>query len=58
MSTTSPSTRTLVRSLGTAAGAVSVSGLTYRTPLSTLVDAVDEIRSALGPLTEASPRSA
>jgi len=40
------------------AGAVSVSGLTYRTPLSTLVDAVDEIRSTLGPLTQASPRSA
>ncbi|MFJ7773045.1 IclR family transcriptional regulator [Streptomyces sp. NPDC097107] len=31
-------------------GAVSVSALTYRTPLSTLIDAYDEIRSLLGPL--------
>lgn len=31
-------------------GAVSVSALTYRTPLRSLVDAVDEIRAALGPL--------
>ncbi|WP_251062529.1 MULTISPECIES: IclR family transcriptional regulator [unclassified Streptomyces] len=31
-------------------GAVSVSALAYRTPLSTLVDALDEIRAALGPL--------
>jgi IclR family acetate operon transcriptional repressor len=34
-------------------GAVSVSGLTYRTPLPVLVDAVDEIRGVLGPLAEA-----
>jgi DNA-binding IclR family transcriptional regulator len=34
-------------------GAVSVSALAYRTPLATLVDAVDEIRDILGPLTEA-----
>ncbi|WP_030678908.1 IclR family transcriptional regulator [Streptomyces cellulosae] len=33
-------------------GAVSVSALTYRTPLRTLVDAVDEIRALLGPLGE------
>ncbi|WP_330293010.1 IclR family transcriptional regulator [Streptomyces sp. NBC_00576] len=33
-------------------GAVSVSALTYRTPLRTLVDAVDEIRTLLGPLAE------
>ncbi|WP_405813383.1 IclR family transcriptional regulator [Streptomyces sp. NBC_01390] len=33
-------------------GAVSVSALTYRTPLRTLVDAVDEIRALLGPLAE------
>lgn len=33
-------------------GAVSVSALTYRTPLHTLVDAVDEIRALLGPLAE------
>jgi DNA-binding IclR family transcriptional regulator len=33
-------------------GAVSVSALTYRTPLRTLVDAVEEIRAALGPLEE------
>ncbi len=39
-------------------GAVSVSGLTYRTPLSTLIDAVDEIGSVLGPLTHARPQSA
>ncbi len=31
-------------------GAVSVSALAYRTPLSTLVDAVDRIRGLLGPL--------
>lgn len=31
-------------------GALSVSALTYRTPLRTLIDAVDEIRAALGPL--------
>ncbi|NUS76097.1 MAG: IclR family transcriptional regulator [Streptomyces sp.] len=31
-------------------GAVSVSALTYRTPVQTLVDAVDEIRATLGPL--------
>ncbi|WP_030599328.1 IclR family transcriptional regulator [Streptomyces fulvoviolaceus] len=31
-------------------GALSVSALTYRTPLHTLVDAVDEIRAALGAL--------
>nr|WP_264936475.1 IclR family transcriptional regulator [Streptomyces sp. A012304] len=31
-------------------GAVSISALTYRTPLRTLVDAVEEIRDALGPL--------
>lgn len=30
-------------------GAVSVSALTYRTPLSSLIDAYDEIRSLLGP---------
>jgi len=35
------------------AGAVSVSGLTYRTPLPALVDAVDEIRDVLGRLAEA-----
>ncbi|SEB57995.1 IclR family transcriptional regulator [Streptomyces melanosporofaciens] len=34
----------------TPSGAVSVSALTYRTPLSTLVDACDEMRSLLGPL--------
>ncbi|MFK4100469.1 IclR family transcriptional regulator [Streptomyces sp. NPDC019531] len=33
-------------------GAVSVSALSYRTPLRTLVDAVEEIREALGPLKE------
>ncbi len=33
-------------------GAVSISALTYRTPLSALVDAVDEIRGLLGPLGE------
>jgi DNA-binding IclR family transcriptional regulator len=33
-------------------GAVSVSALAYRTPLGTLVDAVEEIRDALGPLKE------
>ncbi|NGO46027.1 IclR family transcriptional regulator [Streptomyces ureilyticus] len=31
-------------------GAVSISALTYRTPLHTLVEAADEIRAALGPL--------
>jgi len=34
----------------TPSGAVSVSALTYRTPLSALVDAVHEIRGVLGPL--------
>ena len=34
----------------TPSGAVSVSALAYRTPLHTLVDAVDEIRELLGPL--------
>ena len=34
-------------------GAVSISALTYRTPLATLVEAVDEIRALLGPLGEA-----
>ncbi|NEA99243.1 IclR family transcriptional regulator [Streptomyces sp. SID13726] len=33
-------------------GAVSVSALAYRTPLGALVDAVEEIREALGPLKE------
>ncbi|WP_349817392.1 IclR family transcriptional regulator [Streptomyces sp. TUS-ST3] len=33
-------------------GAVSVSALAYRTPLRTLVDAVEEIRELLGPLKE------
>ena len=33
-------------------GAVSISALAYRTPLSTLVDALDEIRAVLGPLGE------
>ncbi|MFJ2443760.1 MULTISPECIES: IclR family transcriptional regulator [unclassified Streptomyces] len=33
-------------------GAVSVSALAYRTPLRTLVDALDEIRAALAPLGE------
>ncbi|MFF5966447.1 IclR family transcriptional regulator [Streptomyces collinus] len=33
-------------------GAVSISALTYRTPLSTLTDAVDEARALLGPLGE------
>ena len=33
-------------------GAVSISALAYRTPLRTLVDAVEEIRDALGPLKE------
>ena len=37
----------------TPAGAVSVSGLTYRTPLLALVDAVDEIRHVLGRLADA-----
>jgi IclR family acetate operon transcriptional repressor len=35
---------------GTPSGALSISALTYRTPLSTLVDAVGEIRDLLGPL--------
>lgn len=34
----------------TPSGAVSVSALAYRTPLSTLVEAADEIRALLGPL--------
>jgi IclR family acetate operon transcriptional repressor len=34
----------------TPSGAVSISALTYRTPLRVLVDAVDEIRGSLGPL--------
>ncbi|MEV2212101.1 IclR family transcriptional regulator [Streptomyces sp. NPDC050997] len=33
-------------------GALSISALVYRTPLHTLVDAVDEIRAVLGPLGE------
>lgn len=37
---------------GTPSGALSVSALTYRTPLATLVDAVDEIRGVLGRLGE------
>jgi IclR family acetate operon transcriptional repressor len=44
--------------LGSAAipsGAVSISALAYRTPLSTLVEAVDDIRAALGPVGEARP---
>ncbi|MEU6227992.1 IclR family transcriptional regulator [Streptomyces sp. NPDC047042] len=36
----------------TPSGAVSVSALTYRTPLHTLVEAVAEIRELLGPLAE------
>ncbi|MGW0843962.1 IclR family transcriptional regulator [Streptomyces sp. NPDC002787] len=36
----------------TPSGAVSVSALAYRTPLATLVDALDEIRALLGPLGE------
>ena len=36
----------------TPSGAVSVSALTYRTPLRTLVEAVEEIRELLGPLAE------
>ncbi|EFL30401.1 regulatory protein [Streptomyces viridochromogenes DSM 40736] len=36
----------------TPSGAVSVSALAYRTPLSLLVDALDEIRELLGPLGE------
>ncbi|MFJ5309232.1 IclR family transcriptional regulator [Streptomyces sp. NPDC088350] len=36
----------------TPSGAVSISALTYRTPLSTLLDALDEIRAVLGPLGE------
>ncbi|SEP68061.1 transcriptional regulator, IclR family [Streptomyces sp. yr375] len=34
----------------TPSGAVSISALAYRTPLTTLVDALDEIRALLGPL--------
>ncbi|MGI5452461.1 IclR family transcriptional regulator [Streptomyces sp. CA-249302] len=34
----------------TPSGAVSVSALAYRTPLATLVDALDQIRALLGPL--------
>jgi DNA-binding IclR family transcriptional regulator len=37
----------------TPSGAVSISALTYRMPLATLVAAVDEIRALLGPLGEA-----
>ncbi|WP_116950997.1 IclR family transcriptional regulator [Jiangella endophytica] len=37
---------------GTPSGALSVSALTYRTPLATLVEAVDEIRGVLGRLGE------
>jgi IclR family acetate operon transcriptional repressor len=33
-------------------GAVSIGALTYRTPLRTLIDAADEIRTVLGPLSE------
>ena len=36
----------------TPSGAVSISALAYRTPLATLVNAVDEIRALLGPLAE------
>ncbi|TDD68956.1 IclR family transcriptional regulator [Jiangella aurantiaca] len=36
----------------TPSGALSVSALTYRTPLATLVDAVDEVRGVLGRLGE------
>jgi DNA-binding IclR family transcriptional regulator len=36
-------------------GAVSISALTYRTPLATLVGAVEEIRALLGPLGEVRP---
>lgn len=36
----------------TPSGAVSVSALAYRTPLATLVDALDDIRALLGPLGE------
>ena len=39
----------------TPSGAVSISALTYRTPLTTLVQAVGEIRRLLGPLGEARP---
>lgn len=37
---------------GTPSGALSISALTYRTPLSTLVGAVDEVRGVLGRLGE------
>ncbi|SEP98697.1 transcriptional regulator [Streptomyces sp. yr375] len=36
----------------TPSGAVSISALTYRTPLSTLLDSLAEIRAVLGPLGE------
>lgn len=36
----------------TPSGAVSISALAYRTPLATLVDALDEIRALIGPLGE------
>ncbi|MFF4506782.1 IclR family transcriptional regulator [Streptomyces sp. NPDC001401] len=36
----------------TPSGAVSISALTYRTPLGTLIEAADEIRALLGPLGE------
>ncbi|WP_199520906.1 IclR family transcriptional regulator [Jiangella anatolica] len=39
---------------GTPSGAISISALTYRTPLATLVDAVDEVRAVLGRLGESS----
>jgi DNA-binding IclR family transcriptional regulator len=38
---------------GRPSGAVSISALTYRTPMAALVDAVPEIRALLGPLGEA-----
>ena len=38
---------------GTPSGAVSISALTYRTPMSALVDAMPDIRGLLGPLGEA-----
>lgn len=36
---------------GAPSGALSISALTYRTPLATIVDAVDEVRDVLGRLT-------
>lgn len=36
----------------TPSGALSISALTYRTPLQTLVDAVEDVRNLLGPLGE------